>query len=106
MSTMSWPRPSMAPPVGADTVTRAGGIITERISGRVAKIGAGCGPRCRNRALTKIVIVAAVAITMATVSRGWLAIATANLPPSLRRTSTSASFFFLLVLRLGNLLHL
>ena len=38
--------------------------------GRVAKIGAGCGPRCRNSALMKIAKTAAVAIRMPTNSRG------------------------------------
>src|SRR6185437_1195113 len=40
-------------------------------SGRVAKIGAGCGPCCKKSALTKIIAVASVPINSATDSRGY-----------------------------------
>ena len=47
---------------------RAAGFVAEL---RVAKIGAGCGPCCRNSALTKIAIIAAVPMRMPTNSRGY-----------------------------------
>ena len=60
-------RDSAAPP-RADAATRPAAAV--RISGRVAKIGAGCGPCCKNSALMKIAKVATVAISRPTNSRG------------------------------------
>src|ERR1700742_656055 len=67
---------------GCATCGRGGasGTVTCLTTGRVAKIGAGCGPFCMNSALMKIAKVASVAITMPTNSRGWWPIATATIP--------------------------
>src|SRR6201993_1414025 len=58
----------------------ASGTAACLTTGRVAKIGAGCGPFCMNSALMKIAKVASVAITMPTNSRGWWPITTATIP--------------------------
>src|SRR5664280_2919251 len=52
------------------------------IGGRVAKIGAGWGPRCRNSALMKIAKNATLAIRTPTNSRGRRLIAAPSLPAS------------------------
>ena len=70
--TCAWLRATAAG-AAAGTAARGRGNATGAACAtgtRVAKIGAGCGPRCRNSALMKIAKTAAVAITMPTNSRG------------------------------------
>src|SRR6185437_3413706 len=68
---------------GAGSATRArgkGAGASWTRGGRVAKIGAGCGPCCRNSALIKIAKAATVVIRIPTNSRGCRPIAAANRP--------------------------
>src|SRR5207247_10965609 len=62
-------------------------------------MGAGCGPFCRNRALTTIENIATAAIARATNSRGCSPIAAASLPALSNVTASLRD-------RLGTFLHL
>src|SRR5215831_217209 len=68
--------------------------------GRAAKIGAGCGPCCRNSALMRIASTAMLAIKMPTNSRGCWPMAAA------RRPAPAASLACRRRLRLRTFLHL
>src|SRR4249920_1528105 len=99
---MSWTR-TWAPesPAALDGSARAGGATAASCCNRgfAAKIGAGCGPFCRNSALSAIANTANVAMTTPTNSRGWLPIAVASLPAPSNAIS-------LRVVRLRTFLHL
>src|SRR5579872_4896702 len=79
----------------------AGGAVTG--SGRVAKIGAGCGPCCKNSALTKMMVVASVPIKSATDSRGNSPINAATRATRLLRRTPARSLRYSL---LRTFLHL
>src|SRR3974390_1482510 len=79
---MVWDRACMdasAAPAGV-LCTRDGSAASFFRSGRVANIGAGCGPFCRNSALVTIANVAIVPMVRPTNSRGWRLTASAILP--------------------------
>src|SRR5579872_2176418 len=86
--------------LGCTPWMRGGIAASSRCSiGRAAKIGAGCGPFCKNSALTQIAKVATVAMTMATNSRGCSPITAAKRPAVSNVVSLRDD-------RLGTFLHL
>src|SRR5262245_17556776 len=102
MLATSWSRAWLPASVaGADcALCRRGASLVScgSSSGRVAKIGAGCGPFCRNSALVTMAQTAIVDMRIATNSRGCSLIAAAS-RPALSRAADS------LRERLGTFLH-
>src|SRR5262249_39112737 len=80
---------------------RGAGAASRASNGRVAKIGAGCGPFCMKRALVTIARTARVAMRRPTNSRRWPAIAAATFP-----AAPSNPVSCLRLDRLGTFLHL
>src|SRR6185437_5244051 len=89
---------------GLSSMTRGFGATgAATASGRVAKIGAGCGPCCKNSALTKMIVVASVPISSATDSRGCSPIMAATRAARVSRRTPARSLRYSL---LRTFLHL